>query len=217
MKQILISLLFILILAFNSIAQVRENNLQMSLGVQNGLSITIPDADEDLIDKVWKKYTKAYGKLARNKKAKEEYIEKAVIQSINGSNAMDIYVTTEDNSITAFFDLKNGFLNSANYPKEYKGASEFMQEFSYEVQREKTRMELEEEQDKLKKLNKKMADLLSDNKGYHKDIDEANARIKKAEANIIANEKNQDLTKSEIANQTKAVEAVQQKLSKIGK
>jgi len=85
------------------------------------------------------------------------------------------------------------------------------------MQREKTRMDLEEEQDKLKKLNKKMGDLLSDNKSYHKDIDEANARIKKAEANIISNEKNQDLTKSEIANQTKAVEAVQQKLSKIGK
>jgi len=201
----------------HSVAQVRENNLQMSLGIQNGLSITIPDADEDLIDKVWKKYTKDFGKLARNKKAKEEYINDAVIQSINGSNAMDIYVSSEDNGLTAFFDLKNGFLSSAANPKEYKGASEFMQEFSYEVQREKTRMELEDEQDKLKKLDKKMRDLLSDNKSYYKDIDEANAKIKKAEANIITNEKNQDLTRSEIANQTKAVEAVQQKLSKIGK
>ena len=217
MKQFVICFFFSLLIHVFSFAQPRENKLQMSLGIQNGLSVTIPDADEDLIDKVWKKYTKGYGKLARNKKAKEEYIEGAVIQSIHGSNAMDVYVSTEDNSITAFFDLKNGFLNSENNPMEFKGASEFMQEFSYEVQREKTRMDLEEEQDKLKKLNKKMGDLLSDNKSYHKDIDEANARIKKAEANIISNEKNQDLTKSEIANQTKAVEAVQQKLSKIGK
>ena len=217
MKQMAFTLFFSFILYAFSFTQPRQNKLQMSLGIQNGLSITIPDSDEDLIDKVWKKYTKEYGKLARNKKAKEEFIEGAVIQSINGSNSMDVYVATEDNSITAFFDMKNGFLSSENYPKEFKGASEFMQEFSYEVQREKTRMDLEEEQDKLKKLNKKMGDLLSDNKSYHKDIEEANARIKKAEANIISNEKNQDLTKAEIANQTKAVEAVQQKLSKIGK
>ncbi len=217
MKSIVSIVLCFFGLFQNLNSQVRENNLAMSLGIQNGLSITIPDADEDLIDKVWKKYTKDYGKLAKNKKAKEEYIEKAEISSINGSNPMDIYVSTEDNSLTAFFDLKNGFLNSTDNPKEYKAAAEFLQEFSYEVQREKTRQELEDEQDRLKKLNKKMGDLLSDNKGYHKDIDEANAKIKKAEANIISNEKAQDLTKSEILNQTKKVEGVQQKLSKIGK
>jgi len=129
MKQMAFTLFFSFIIFSFSFAQPRENKLQMSLGIQNGLSVTIPDADEDLIDKVWKKYTKGYGKLARNKKAKEEFIEGAVIQSINGSNSMDVYVSTEDNSITAFFDMKNGFLSSENYPKEFKGASEFMEEF----------------------------------------------------------------------------------------
>ncbi|MGB5025661.1 MAG: hypothetical protein WBO44_09940, partial [Saprospiraceae bacterium] len=94
MKQIVICFFFSLLIHVFSFAQPRENKLQMSLGIQNGLSVTIPDADEDLIDKVWKKYTKGYGKLARNKKAKEEYIEGAVIQSIHGSNAMDVYVST---------------------------------------------------------------------------------------------------------------------------
>lgn len=67
----------------------------MSLGIQNGISVNIPDADAKFIDKIWKKYTKDYGKLSKNKKAEEEYIEAAVIQTINGKSPMNIYTTTE--------------------------------------------------------------------------------------------------------------------------
>ncbi|MBK6545346.1 MAG: hypothetical protein WAR77_14235 [Saprospiraceae bacterium] len=217
MNKLIILLSCCLLSQLTALGQARENKLQMSLGVQNGISITIPDADEKLIDKVWKNYTKEYGKLNRNRKADEDFINNATIKSIHGENSFDLYVITEDNSLTAFFDLKNGFLNSTDYPKEFAGAKEFIQEFSFEVQREKTRSELEDEQDKLKKLNKKMANLLQDNKNYHDDIENAKAKIKKAEANIITNDKDQDITKSEISNQTKMVESVQNKLNKIGK
>ncbi|MBK8450631.1 MAG: hypothetical protein WBO31_00520 [Saprospiraceae bacterium] len=217
MNKLIILLSCCLLSQLTALGQARENKLQMSLGVQNGISITIPDADEKLIDKVWKHYTKDYGKLNRNRKADEDFINNATIKSIHGENSFDLYVITEDNSLTAFFDLKNGFLNSTDYPKEFAGAKEFIQEFSFEVQREKTRSELEDEQDKLKKLNKKMANLLQDNKNYHDDIENAKAKIKKAEANIITNDKDQDITKSEISNQTKMVESVQNKLNKIGK
>ena len=50
-------------------AQTQEVKQQMSLGIQNGISVNIPDADAKFIDKIWKKYTKDYGKLSKNKKA----------------------------------------------------------------------------------------------------------------------------------------------------
>jgi hypothetical protein len=197
--------------------QVNETKLQMSLGMQNGLRISIPEAKEDLIDKVWKKYTKDYGKLVKNKKAKEEMIEGANIPNISKGNPMDVYAMTEDYSISVFFDLRSGFLNSTDHPDAYAGASAFLQEFAYEVEREMTREELEKEQSRLKKLNQNMGDLLKDHKRYHQDIEEAKAKIKRAEDNIVTNEKDQKQTQSEIEGQTKVVARVQEKLNKIGK
>ena len=66
-------------------------------------------------------------------------------------------------------------------------------------------------------FNRKMADLVRDNKDYHQDIEEGKAKIKKAENNIITNEKDQDLTKTLIGTQIKTVEIVQMKLNNIGK
>ena len=109
-------------------AQVHETKLSMSLGVQNGFRITLNNADEKFIDKVWKNYVKDFGKLEKNKKAKEEYMRAATIKSINGSNPMDVYIITEDNEATVFFDLGNGFINSQDYSEAYKGAEEFVQE-----------------------------------------------------------------------------------------
>ncbi len=217
MKNILIILISYLFLCQSTFAQVSENKLQMSLGVQNSLAVRIPDAKSNLIEKIWKKYTKDYGKLTKNRKADEQILQATTIPSINGANQMDVYVIIEDNGITAFFDLKNGFLNSTDHPNEYKGANEFLQQFSYEVQREMVKEELENQQDELKKLNRKMADLVKDNKDYHQDIEEGKAKILKAENNIITNVKDQELTKTLIGTQTKTVETVQMKLNNIGK
>lgn len=198
-------------------AQVRESKLSMSLGVQNGLSVSIPDAEEKLIDKVWKEYFKPYGKVKKNKKAKEEFSMDAVVHTIFGSNKMDVYIQTENNSANVFFDLKTGFLSSEAYPREFDGAKVFVQEFAYEVEREKTRELLKEEEKKLDKLKDKMEDLVKDNAKYHKDIEEAKEKIKQREADIITNNRDQLSAKSDIENQTGKVQEVQNKLNNIGK
>ncbi len=209
--------LCILLVQFRLDAQVRETKMAMSLGVQNGLSIYMNNAEEKLLDKVWKKYVKDYGKLERNKKAQEEYLRGAVIKTINGSGPLDVYIITENNQATVFFDLGTGFINSQGQSEAYKAAEEFVQEFAYEVEREQLRIKLEEEQDKLKKLNKKMGNLVEDNKDYHKDIEEALERIKKREGEIKENEKEQANAKIEIETQSRKVTEMQTQLSLIGK
>lgn len=52
----------------NVYSQCQEVKQQMSLGIQSGIQVTIPEAEPKFIDKVWKKYTKEYGKLSKNKK-----------------------------------------------------------------------------------------------------------------------------------------------------
>ncbi len=198
-------------------AQTQEVKQQMSLGIQNGISVNIPDADAKFIDKIWKKYTKDYGKLSKNKKAEEEYIEAAVIQTINGKSPMNIYTTTEKNQIVAFFDNGTGFLNSIDYAKEFQSASEFMKEFGNEVTRELIRIELEKEEDILKKNNKEYEKLKKENIDLHKDIENYKQKIKKAEADIVTNDKDQERSKAAIEAQTKIVETVQTKLNNVGK
>jgi hypothetical protein len=217
MKNIVLLFLSVVLIGTSAFAQVRENKIQMSLGLQNGLYVSIPDVESKVIQKQWKNYTKNYGKLVKNKNADEQILESVTIPSINADNKMDIYAIFENNGLTAFFDLKTAFLNSTDHPKEFAGAKDFMQQFSYTVQREIVKEELEDAQDLLKKYTRKMADLVKDNKGYHEDIEDAKAKIKKAENNIIGNEKDQEQMKAQISGQTKTVDAIQAKLNKIGK
>jgi hypothetical protein len=217
MKTLFAILLVSLISNTGAFSQVRENKLQMSLGLQNALTVTIPDVEAKVIEKMWKNYTRNYGKITKNKKADEQMLEAVAIPTIYGDNKMDIYFIIENYALTAFFDLKTIFLNSTDNPKEYAGAKDFLQQFSFTVQRDLAKEDLEKEQDLLKKLNKKMADLIKDNKNYHEDIDDARAKIKKAENNIISNEKDQESMKAQISTQSRAVESVQSRLNKIGK
>ncbi|MBK9106953.1 MAG: hypothetical protein IPM92_00865 [Saprospiraceae bacterium] len=219
MKNLFVLLFLFFLTAFMQTvsAQVEESKQSMSLGVQNGLTVVIPEAKEDFIEDVLKKYLKDCGKLKKNKKAGEHFIVAATVPMLNSGGPMDLYVQITDYRATMFFDLKTAFLNSREHSDLYVKAKDFVQEFSYETQRELTREMLEKESDKLKKLNKKLKDLVSDNTDYHKDIEEAKAKIKKREEEIIQNNKDQEAAKAQIETQTKALESVQKKLQAIGK
>ncbi|NOT36822.1 MAG: hypothetical protein HOP11_05550 [Saprospiraceae bacterium] len=209
-------LILVSLLVQTLVAQSVEVKQAMSLGTQSGIKIEIGNTKAEFIEKVWKKFTKDFGKNKENKKAGEFYIVDASVKSIR-PEALDIYASIMDNSIIVFFDLKNGFLSSESHPKEFESARNLVAEFGFEVEREIIRDELEEESDKLNKSRKHMEKLKRDNNSYRKDIEEAKAKIKKAESNIDSNEKEQVKADTEIKAQTAIVEKVQEKLDKVGK
>src|SRR6185436_16191025 len=84
MKNIFLLLLSCFLFDQSLWSQVRENKLQMSLGLQNGLFVPIPDVDSKVIEKFWKNYTKNYAKIIKNKKADEQMLMDVSIPSING-------------------------------------------------------------------------------------------------------------------------------------
>ena len=103
-KSLLFALLILTVCQVGS-SQVREQKLNMSLGVQPGLSVSIPGASQKFIEKVLKDYLKPSGKLKENKKAKEYYIAGATIRSINAGAPLDLYVSTGEQSAVMHFDL----------------------------------------------------------------------------------------------------------------
>lgn len=112
--------------------------------------------------------------------------------------------------------MKSGFISSKTSAAAASEAVKFMQEFAYEVQREMIRQELEDEMDQLKSM-KRTLKTQKDHVGYHKDIEDAKERIRKAEANIVTNEKDQVSAGVDIGTQKQKVETVQTRLSNVGK
>lgn len=217
MKNFITFILGMTLFMQQNFAQVSEKTKSMSLGTQNTLIVSIPNADSDLIEDVWKDYMKEYGKAKRNRKTKEYFSDDAKIASVGGGNTMDIYAWAEDGQLMAAFDMGNGFLSKESHADAYEGAEVFLEEFGNEVTREMIREELKGEEKNLKKVEKKLSGLVKDNEGYHKDIERAKERIAKAEANIEQNLIDQENTQKEIEGQMEVVEKVKEKLENVGK
>ena len=217
MTRVLITLIFAFVGTALSFAQVSEKTMTMSLGTQNGLIVSIPGADEDLIEDIWKDYMKEYGKVKRNRKTKEYFGDDVQVSSISGAGTMDVYSKTEDGQLIVFFDMGNGFLSEETHKEAYAAAEVFLKEFGHEVTRDMIRDELKDEEKALGKLERELEGLKKDNDRYHSIIEKAKERIAEAEADIEQNLKDQEDSTKKIEDQTKVVQEVTTKLENVGK
>ncbi len=203
---------------FDSHAQITEDDKSMSLGVNNALVLELPDAKEKFVEKLWKKYIKQFdGKTKRNKKADEYFTDNAKMVDIGGAQSVDVYCRVagsgSDVEVILWIDVDGSFLSSSSYPEEYTEAEKILMRFALEVTREKIKIELKEEQSRMKKLSKSMKKLQRANSNYHRSIEIAKEKIKKAEANIEQNEIDQENMKNDIEAQQEILEAVKKRLS----
>ncbi|MEM9821123.1 MAG: hypothetical protein AAF985_08630 [Bacteroidota bacterium] len=199
-------------------SQISEDLKSMSLGVNNALVLELPDAKEKFVEKQWKKYIKQYdGKTKRNKKADEYYTENAEIVDIGGANPVDVYCrmaeSGSDVDVILWIEKDGEFISSSDHPEEYTEAEKILMRFALDVTREKIKIEIKEEENKLKKLNKKLKKLERANANYHRSIEVAKEKIRKNEANIEQNEVDQDDTRTSIEAQMAILEAVKKRLS----
>lgn len=200
--------------------QVRESEKLMSLGNKNSLTIEITQAKAKFVEKMWKDYAKQFkGKTDRDKKTEEVFTDNAVSAALGGANTVDMFAkfaeVGENVQMTLWIDLGGAYINSKDFPEKYNEAEKILLSFNLEVQREQTRMMLEDQKDELKKMEKKQKGLEKDNTDLHSDIENYKAKIKKAESDIETNVKNQEDTKQKIANQKKLLEEIQKKLDSL--
>lgn len=215
-KHTILLFSFIMFLS-NLDAQVVEKTKTMSLGTQNALIISVPDADEKLIEKQWKDYIGEYGKVKKNRKANEYYADDIKISSISGAGTIDVYSQSVDGQLIAFFDMGNGFLSSETHQNDFENAEVFLQEFAFTVKRYMINEELDDQKDELEDLVRDLERLKRLNEGYHKDIEQAKERIAQAEINIEENIVDQENKVKEIEGQEIKVEEVRERLENVGK
>jgi len=220
MKKYVLTLAVALISVGSMMAQdVNEQEVRMSLGKQNAFSVDIEGADEGIAAKVWKKFAKDYGKIKRNKKAKEYYSKDAKVSMIAGSDQMDMYIKFDERvgmaTATLWVDYDGAFINSNDHPSEAQGAEEFLQNFYYDVREYVINEEMKAQEKELKKLDKGLRKLEKQNTGYHQDIEKAKERIEKAEKNIEQNLKDQDDQRIAIEQQKKLIDEIIERLNNL--
>ena len=204
-----------LLISFSALGQLREENRPMSAGNQNAIVLTIPAADGKFVDKLWKKYiTDKGGKSIRNRKAKEWTTEEFSVPGA-GSN-ITLYASSreigQDVEQIVWFDLGDSYLSSHLHGNGYLQGEKFVMEFGLMVTREMIRLELEEEEKKLRDLENRMTRLKRQNDGFHREIKIAEERIETAKKNIVDNEREQESTTNALEDQRLILESVKERL-----
>ncbi len=141
-------------------AQITEETKTMSQGVQNALVLELPNTDDKFIDKLWKKHLKSFkgGKTKKNKKENELFTDNIKIPEIGGANAVDLYSRIAENGdyvyLTLWTDLGDAFLSSAEHPDRYVEGEKLLMRFALEVTKEKIKIEINKEENKLRAFEK---------------------------------------------------------------
>ncbi|MEM1320108.1 MAG: hypothetical protein AAGG75_07600 [Bacteroidota bacterium] len=219
--KIRILLWFSLLLGANALlGQVSEEERVMSLGLNNAVVLEMPDTEEKFVEKLWKKFIKPYkGKTKRNRKADEWMTDDAAVVGIGGANAIDIYAqfasVGDDVELAMWVDMGGAFLSSYEHPSPYLEAEKLLMRFALYAAKETTRLELEAEEKRMKKLKSTLKKLERDNERYHREIEQAKARIARAEDNIDANVIEQGDTRQLIELQKEAILLVKKRLDEL--
>lgn len=217
--KILKTLLFIIISYSFSFSQLYEVNGDLSVGTQSGFGMKYPDAEKKMVEKAFENAIKEFGKVKKNRKAKEWQCSECEITDISPNNLNVYYKIEESNNVVTsslFLDDGTKFLTSEN-SNVFSKLEKLHSHIGNDVKRMIIRKELEEEEKSLKDLEKDMKKLVKKNEGLHKDIENYKEKIRKAEQAIEENIKHQEDKNGEIDAQKQTVESVTQRLNNVGR
>lgn len=202
-----------------SFASIEESENLMSAGFRNSFSITLPSGDKRLVARVWKDYVSNHfdGRTKYDRKAKEYVTNNAKIGPIGPGNTTLIGKPEKMGDVTHFTIWldKDGQVSSRRNRSHAREAYSILEDLALEIEREKVRIHLEDEQKSLRKMETQMRKLKNANQRYHREIELAKAHILKMEENIIKNEADQVDTQEEINLQQELVKGVKDSLERI--
>ena len=233
MKNLKFSFLFTLFLSTPSVffaqltpkgvesqSLISETEKVMSQGTKNSLSVNLSKSNAKFAEKIWKDFIKQYkGDYKRDKKNDEYFLDNAMIAGIGGGNTVDMYMkfneTNDNTTATLWIDLGGAYVNSKDFKDKYSEAEKMMFNYAITVSKEQTKLQLEEQQKALKKLESDQKSLEKKNAGLLADIEDYKKKIAKAEEDIKTNLKQQEETKVKMETQKKVVDEVQTKLNNL--
>ncbi len=221
MNRIILSIIF-LSLSISLGAQIKESPRSMPFGTYSAVT-TMFEGDQDrLIQSWWKEFMSEHGRLKKMKKSDVYAIENIVIDEIAFNNAVNMYSqvssSKENTELAVWVDKGEGlFINSSDDPGGYEGVESLLKDFRLYVQKEEIKLELEEQNKELKRMESGLSKLKKENESYHKTIEQAKERIAKAEGDIEENVEEQESVTSKISAQLEKINEIMERLESVGK
>ena len=198
-------------------ALVSIEKKSMTKGINDALVLELANSRKKLVEKLWKKYIKQFKANTKKVKRSDEFLSHAARISSISAEPVNLYSSFTERGNDVYLSLwiemeEDNFFSSSENSDVFLEAENILVHFAGEVEKENIRIELQEEQKRLKKLEIVLKKLERNNDSYHKDIESAKARIVKAEEKIIANEKEQEDTQAMILEQSEIVNNVKERL-----
>jgi len=200
-------------------AQVTERSMELSLGHQNAFMMEHIGANKKTVNKILEKAIKEYGKVKKNKKAKEWNCLQCRVPGMT-TPANVYFKIAEGKALTTsyvFYDDGTQFISSENSPEIAQRIKQDLTYVGYDIERAVISKEVEKEEDNLKDRNKEQEKLEKKNKDLHEDIEKYKKKIEEAEAAIEKNLQEQEDKKMEIEKQSKVVSEATERLNNVGK
>ncbi|MDX2173073.1 MAG: hypothetical protein SFY56_08135 [Bacteroidota bacterium] len=211
-KLIILSSLIISFSTFSQSISVKESNEKFSTGPQNAIVTTIYENNANDVLNEWKKVLKDF----KNEKVKDDNNEvfgDNIIVKDWGNNPVDFYTKFEENKgnktvkMMVAVDLGGAYLSSSGDKDKYNFVEKMVKDFAVKQTKAPLADALKDAEKLLAKHEDKQKDLEKDNKNLHDDIIDYNAKIRKAETDLVAKEGELVKKKAEVAIQKKVVEA----------
>lgn len=222
MKRLIITLSTLLLSTFfvaQLSAQITERNFSSSMGDQNAFITEHVGANKKMVTKTLEKAIKNYGKVKKNKKAKEWNCLDCSVPGIIGPTNVYFKVQEGKGMVTSyvFYDDGTQFVSSDNSPEASEKIKQQLVLVGHDVTRAVISNELKNEEKALKDRKKEQEKLEKNNKKLHESIEDYHRKIKDAEAEIEKNLQAQEDKKGEIEEQIGVVEEVTDRLNSVGK
>ena len=192
----------------------------MSLGSRPGFRLDFVNADAGMVEDMWTDFVKKNfgGKIKKDRKTKE-LTATGLKSPMLGIDPFTIYTILEKNGsnvvLTAFFDKGGSFLNRRDDPGGTQEVNNALRQFYYDVRRAVVAREMKAQEDKVKEMETRLKKLQRDNDNLRRDIENYRAKIKKAEEDIVQNQKDQEAATVDIDNLRRLVEQTRQRLNNV--
>ena len=200
-------------------AQVTSNRRSMSQGNNYALTLEFPNADDKLVRSLWEEHLKDNYKAKPKKVKKSRGETMAKVNGIPGvtvGTKADIYSAVNDNGsgseLVVWIATPDGYVSPELGSGRYLEAEKMLMRFALDVSREQIRLQIEDEEDALRDLEKDLDKLRKDKERFEKDILDAERAIQEARNNIDRNLTEQEAKQNEIEAQIQKVEGTKRRL-----
>jgi hypothetical protein len=175
-------------------------------GWTNHVSISLPGVKRNMVNRLWADFARdRFGSRVKYDRKTREFVALGANIGNGGLGQVNLISQTAKSGRDVRFNL------SVEYPsttlsgnltaKRVADTPSILKDFAREVEREKVRLRIIEENRNLQKMESELRQLKNANIRYHREIELAEAKILKARENIVQNEKDQVMTAERIEKQ----------------